>query len=173
MHKENPYGLCLHNLSLNVGWRWSRFCSQRKQVKLWISCCWNVLCAWTNWSCLFYLTLGIAFVQLDCRSCTCVFYCTCLFLKYTFNMCLNFELWTFSEYSSATFTPKLVYTYTITLFRGANGALSAGVTNIWPLKNTRIRCYSKSSGAKHAQEAGVVLHHSNVALERCYLSTQR
>ena len=33
------------------------------------------------------------------------------------------------------------------------------ITNIWPLKNSTIRCYSKSSGAKRAQEAGVVLHH--------------
>ena len=77
-------------------------------------------------------------------------------------MCLNFELLVNTPVLHL--PPKLVYTYTITLFRGANGALSAGVTNIWPLKNTRIRCYSKSSGAKHAQEAGVVLHHLNVAL---------
>ena len=75
------------------------------------------------------------------------------------------HVWTLNfESSSAKFTQKLVYPYTITPFRGANWALSAGVTNIWPLKNSTIWCYSKSSGAKHAQEAGVVLHHSSVAL---------
>ena len=103
----------------------------------------------------------------------------CSFLKYIFSVCLNFELFvledinpTVQNLSKNWCTP----THAITPFRCANWTLSAGVTNIWPLKNTTAWCYSKPSGARYAQEASVVLHHLSVALalfSRCYLSTQK
>ena len=152
MHKENPYD-CVYTTFSKCRMRMIRILlSEKASQTLMLKC---VVCM--DKLKLLILSQFIAFVQLDCYFIVLVCFWS---IRSTCVWTLNF----LCESSSAKFTQKLVYPYIITPFRGANGALSAGVTNIWPLNNTRIRCYSKSSGAKHAQEAGVVLHHLSVVL---------
>ena len=67
-------------------------------------------------------------------------------------MCLNLELFVQEELNPPTSVKFIQKNWcTPTQSGGANWALSAGVNNIWPLKNTTI---CNSSGAKWAHEAG-------------------